>query len=243
MSSTSSRSLSDAAGLKFHPESGAGLPRPKRRKIDVACELCRLRKSKCDGAYPCEPCLRRKTGGGACTYLDGRSRQTHTQAQLAGPRQRLEHADSVVEQFNNPLVDANYLLNVRLQMAAMLNSKSIDSGSPTFRQRVLTSATGRTRALASTSVRLLVSGTNQSYHAPLHLRGCPGHTFPGLPVLTCTNKVSHRPRMIHLRIRMAWATLTPGHSKLASWVRRAQRALCGLYLRLLMERPHPYMIS
>jgi NADH:ubiquinone oxidoreductase subunit D len=30
---------------------------------------------------------------------------------------------------------------------------------------------------------------------------------------------------------------------LASWVRRAQRALCGLYLRLLTERPHPYMIS
>ncbi len=27
-------------------------PRPKRHKIDVACETCRTRKIRCDGARP-----------------------------------------------------------------------------------------------------------------------------------------------------------------------------------------------
>jgi hypothetical protein len=28
------------------------LPKPKRRKIEIACETCRLRKSRCDGEKP-----------------------------------------------------------------------------------------------------------------------------------------------------------------------------------------------
>jgi len=40
--------------LIMYPDSVAGLPKPKRRKTEIACEACRIRKSKCDGLRPSE---------------------------------------------------------------------------------------------------------------------------------------------------------------------------------------------
>ena len=61
--------------LAINFDSGAGLPQPKRRKTTIACELCRIRKSKCDGVRPtCGPCSKRKTTIESCTYAEGKSR-------------------------------------------------------------------------------------------------------------------------------------------------------------------------
>ncbi|KAK4096161.1 hypothetical protein N658DRAFT_519361 [Parathielavia hyrcaniae] len=44
-------------------------PRPKRHKIDVACEICRARKVRCDGGRPtCGNCRKRLNMGVRCTY-------------------------------------------------------------------------------------------------------------------------------------------------------------------------------
>ncbi|KPI37589.1 uncharacterized protein AB675_3935 [Cyphellophora attinorum] len=45
--------------------------RPKRRKIQIACELCRLRKSKCDGGRPkCGACVKRRDAATECVYYE-----------------------------------------------------------------------------------------------------------------------------------------------------------------------------
>jgi len=44
------------------------LPRPKRRKIQLACNKCRNRKTRCDGRRPaCLACLERGLEAD-CTY-------------------------------------------------------------------------------------------------------------------------------------------------------------------------------
>ncbi|KAK4118552.1 hypothetical protein N657DRAFT_583484 [Parathielavia appendiculata] len=53
------------------PTSGSDIavPRPKRHKIDVACEICRARKVRCDGVRPtCGNCRKRVNMGPRCTY-------------------------------------------------------------------------------------------------------------------------------------------------------------------------------
>ncbi|KAJ6058315.1 C6 transcription factor [Penicillium canescens] len=45
------------------------LRRRKRLKVDLACEICRRRKVKCDGARPaCGNCLKRSDLQGQCAY-------------------------------------------------------------------------------------------------------------------------------------------------------------------------------
>src|ERR1700733_6475575 len=82
----SPRALSHGSSeLAINFDSGAGLPQPKRRKTTIACELCRVRKSKCDGVRPtCGPCSKRKTTIEVCSYAEGRSRnrQEFSQAEL-----------------------------------------------------------------------------------------------------------------------------------------------------------------
>jgi Fungal specific transcription factor domain/Fungal Zn(2)-Cys(6) binuclear cluster domain len=72
----SPRALSHGGSeLAINFDSGAGLPQPKRRKTTIACELCRVRKSKCDGVRPtCGPCSKRKATIESCTYAEGKSR-------------------------------------------------------------------------------------------------------------------------------------------------------------------------
>ncbi|RAL15901.1 Zn(II)2Cys6 transcription factor [Aspergillus homomorphus CBS 101889] len=46
-------------------------PRPKRAKIRIACNVCKARKTKCDGARPvCGPCSKRKRTSHTCTYRE-----------------------------------------------------------------------------------------------------------------------------------------------------------------------------
>ncbi|KAH6984056.1 fungal-specific transcription factor domain-containing protein [Ilyonectria destructans] len=46
-------------------------PPPKRRKIQLACNSCRMRKTRCDGRRPvCSPCERRGSGDD-CLYEEG----------------------------------------------------------------------------------------------------------------------------------------------------------------------------
>jgi hypothetical protein len=44
----------------------------KRRKIRLACQECRDKKTRCDGNRPvCNACVRKKLGSDCCIYLDG----------------------------------------------------------------------------------------------------------------------------------------------------------------------------
>src|SRR4051812_5021677 len=65
---------SPGTGLTINFDSVSGLPQPKRRKTTVACEICRVRKSKCDGVRPtCGPCSRRKNMVEECFYTEDKS--------------------------------------------------------------------------------------------------------------------------------------------------------------------------
>lgn len=60
----------DRTSTPQYTANGSAWP-AKRRRIEVACNVCKSRKSKCDGARPvCSPCLRRKRGrdAGICKY-------------------------------------------------------------------------------------------------------------------------------------------------------------------------------
>uniref|UniRef100_A0A8H7K9X2 Zn(2)-C6 fungal-type domain-containing protein n=1 Tax=Bionectria ochroleuca TaxID=29856 RepID=A0A8H7K9X2_BIOOC len=52
---------------------------PKRRKIRIACQQCREKKTRCDGARPvCQACVRKKLGPENCVYLDPSSELSDT---------------------------------------------------------------------------------------------------------------------------------------------------------------------
>ncbi|VUC27304.1 unnamed protein product, partial [Clonostachys rosea] len=52
---------------------------PKRRKIRIACQQCRDKKTRCDGARPvCQACVRKKLGPEHCVYLDPSSELSDT---------------------------------------------------------------------------------------------------------------------------------------------------------------------
>jgi hypothetical protein len=70
----SSEDESPANGDASGTESHGGEPKPKRRKIAVACDECRARKSKCDGEKPCGPCTRKGKRPDKCTYQNDPSR-------------------------------------------------------------------------------------------------------------------------------------------------------------------------
>ncbi|KAL4787186.1 hypothetical protein BJX76DRAFT_363952 [Aspergillus varians] len=55
-----------------------GGPRPKRAKISIACNVCKARKTRCDGARPgCGPCAKRKQGSQLCRYREEESVHSH----------------------------------------------------------------------------------------------------------------------------------------------------------------------
>lgn len=59
------------------PSSSTNKSRPtKRQKVSLACQECRDRKIKCDGARPtCGPCLKKKKPEGTCVYEPERARR------------------------------------------------------------------------------------------------------------------------------------------------------------------------
>lgn len=40
----------------------------KRKRVALACDACRERKIRCDGAKPCRPCEKRGEPAHACLY-------------------------------------------------------------------------------------------------------------------------------------------------------------------------------
>ncbi|PYH77076.1 hypothetical protein BO82DRAFT_345797 [Aspergillus uvarum CBS 121591] len=82
-----------------HDEPSRG-PRPKRAKIRNACEVCKIRKTKCDGVRPiCGPCSNRKRGSRAtrmaCSYResDTGEQSGYTTEQSSHGRAQSDHAD------------------------------------------------------------------------------------------------------------------------------------------------------
>nr|XP_036586895.1 C6 transcription factor [Colletotrichum truncatum]KAF6797452.1 C6 transcription factor [Colletotrichum truncatum] len=68
-------------------------PKPKRIKIDVACEACRRRKVKCDGARPaCGNCWKRTDLRNGCTYSIEHDRASSREKRLDGSPDEPERA-------------------------------------------------------------------------------------------------------------------------------------------------------
>ncbi|KAK2017534.1 hypothetical protein LZ32DRAFT_635179 [Colletotrichum eremochloae] len=60
-------------------------PKPKRIKIDVACEACRRRKVKCDGARPaCGNCWKRTDLRAGCTYSSESAEKSFSRERTGG---------------------------------------------------------------------------------------------------------------------------------------------------------------
>ncbi|KZL71544.1 fungal specific transcription factor [Colletotrichum tofieldiae] len=64
-------------------------PKPKRIKIDVACEACRRRKVKCDGARPaCGNCSKRTDLRNECTYSSEANEKSFSREKTANASPR-----------------------------------------------------------------------------------------------------------------------------------------------------------
>ncbi|KAH7084102.1 fungal-specific transcription factor domain-containing protein [Paraphoma chrysanthemicola] len=68
----------------------------KRQKVDVACDLCRSKKIKCDSVRPvCGPCLKRKNNAPSCSWEGSVFRnQQPSRAELFRLRRRIEELES-----------------------------------------------------------------------------------------------------------------------------------------------------
>ncbi|KAH8881452.1 hypothetical protein GQ53DRAFT_511331 [Thozetella sp. PMI_491] len=72
-------------------------PRPKRHKIDVACDRCRERKVKCDGVRPvCGNCLKRLDMRDRCAFSAGATVKVPSRASFSSPS-HLDHHHSAAE--------------------------------------------------------------------------------------------------------------------------------------------------
>ncbi|KAL4877987.1 fungal-specific transcription factor domain-containing protein [Aspergillus karnatakaensis] len=75
--------------------SGDSGPRPKRRKISVACDECRARKVRCDGVQPvCGPCAKRQDTGVQCKYTGEPEKKRAAQDYIASLESRIKHLES-----------------------------------------------------------------------------------------------------------------------------------------------------
>ncbi|PLB48400.1 hypothetical protein P170DRAFT_359323 [Aspergillus steynii IBT 23096] len=80
------------------PHDRSRQPRPKRAKIGIACNVCKARKTKCDGAKPiCGPCSRRKRTShtASCIYreTDSGEQSEYTSGRLANDPQQADDDD------------------------------------------------------------------------------------------------------------------------------------------------------
>ncbi|KAK2000878.1 hypothetical protein LX36DRAFT_653935 [Colletotrichum falcatum] len=73
----------------------------KRRRIPVACDICRERKIKCDGEKPmCSPCAKRREAPARCTYtvIAGTARQLSGQEYVASLQKQIEELHQANDQ-------------------------------------------------------------------------------------------------------------------------------------------------
>ncbi|KAH6983963.1 fungal-specific transcription factor domain-containing protein [Ilyonectria destructans] len=83
----------DLDSVSFAADASNILPReppPKRRKIQLACNSCRMRKTRCDGRRPvCSPCEKRGSGD-ECLYEES---TLHTRKHIQALESRLEQLE------------------------------------------------------------------------------------------------------------------------------------------------------
>ncbi|KAH7141801.1 fungal-specific transcription factor domain-containing protein [Dactylonectria macrodidyma] len=90
----------DAA--QAHLQQG-NVPSRNRRKISLACEECRARKVRCDGARPqCSACRRRPRSGRPCMYLCEPSRVSGNKRVMQSLHDRLAYLEAKVTRETEP---------------------------------------------------------------------------------------------------------------------------------------------
>ncbi|KAF2844119.1 hypothetical protein T440DRAFT_512370 [Plenodomus tracheiphilus IPT5] len=74
----------------------ADAPPTKRQKVEVACDLCRSKKIKCDSVRPvCGPCLKKESNSLRCSWEGNLSRSQQTsRAEVLRLKRRIEELES-----------------------------------------------------------------------------------------------------------------------------------------------------
>ncbi|KAH8122456.1 fungal-specific transcription factor domain-containing protein [Trichoderma asperelloides] len=92
--------------------SSPALPPNKRRRVTLACSLCRRRKSRCSGDHPCALC---QELGAECQYPDSStpSNLTVGRSYIAQLEQRLQDIESSLQQLHNAQNDGRPILSNR----------------------------------------------------------------------------------------------------------------------------------
>ncbi|KAJ7087974.1 fungal-specific transcription factor domain-containing protein [Mycena belliarum] len=89
---------------------GASYPRGKKRRLARACDVCRRRKSRCDGSQmpgdTCSTCLDAHL---ECTYIEGASRRAPPKSTYVDALEaRLAHSEALVRHLRTELAAAVY---------------------------------------------------------------------------------------------------------------------------------------
>lgn len=73
-------------------------PKPKRLKISIACNVCKAKKTKCDGARPvCGPCVKRRQSSQACIYGEAAPVSPLSNIPHIGYQKRWKNASTILE--------------------------------------------------------------------------------------------------------------------------------------------------
>ncbi|KAM0277681.1 hypothetical protein ACHAQH_005624 [Verticillium albo-atrum] len=81
----------------------------KRKRVALACDLCRERKIRCDGAKPlCKPCDKRGESSTRCTYtvVAGTAKQLSEQEYISSLRGQREELQQLVAQLRREAAEA-----------------------------------------------------------------------------------------------------------------------------------------
>ncbi|KAF5002531.1 hypothetical protein FGRMN_296 [Fusarium graminum] len=97
--------------------------RPKRKRVALACDICRDRKIKCDGSKPlCSPCNKRGEPPTRCTYtvIGGTAKHQSEQEYITSLQNQVQEMHQVINQLRQE-AEAN---------ASGTNKSNCDSNSP-----------------------------------------------------------------------------------------------------------------
>ncbi|KDN63539.1 hypothetical protein CSUB01_11996 [Colletotrichum sublineola] len=93
----------------------------KRRRIPVACDICRERKIKCDGKMPvCLPCTKRREPPARCTYtvIPGTARHLSGQEYVASLQKQIEELQQANHQLRQEAATATAAAETAASAAA-----------------------------------------------------------------------------------------------------------------------------
>ncbi|KAJ7144001.1 fungal-specific transcription factor domain-containing protein [Mycena epipterygia] len=105
-------------------EYGHDLHQGKKRRVQRACDVCRRRKSRCDGSQtPGDKCSICFDADLDCTYLVGATRRAPAKSYVESLETRLEHSEALVRQLRGELA------KVHFNKSSASTKESISSGS------------------------------------------------------------------------------------------------------------------